>query len=228
MNIACYVMHHPSRPRPTSLLEALAPLAPQLMVDEESRGPWWNARRCWLAGMGDATATHALVVHDDAVAAPGAAESLVAAVAVRPEEIISFHSTRPEILGAATQKRRWLTYDVFCWGLALCMPLGVASDLVQWCDDHIVPDWRADDTRVLLYAQAHARSIWCTVPSLFQHPADGHGVLGNANESSPWLAKRAILDWSGKPLVVPGDRRSYLVSRSKKFVGGKPPVLHGG
>lgn len=222
MKIACRIMHHLSRPAPVELCDALATLGAEVRLDYDSHGAWWNARRCWLDGLRDPQATHVLVVHDDAIASPSAAQSIVAAVRHRPKDIISFFAARPELSEALRRDTRWVVFDTYAWGLALCLPRGMVTWFVHWCDERIKPDWRADDTRMLLFAMANNLDILCTAPSLFQHPVGGHGIVTGPNDSSPWVAKHAITDWSGEPLHIAGDRRNYLVSRSSKFIAGPP------
>lgn len=202
------IMHHLSRPWPAALELALDPLAdiePEVFVDKESRGPWWNARRCWIEREGstfdNARPTHILVVHDDAIATPGLAYNVRAALTARPDEIVSFYSSQPQYTSLAsralsvTDKVRWAATDTGCCGLAVCMPIAVADAFVHWCDANIREDWRSDDTRIALFAAALGSRIFHTVPALFQHPPDGAGVDGGANQSAPFVATGPLDGW---------------------------------
>jgi FAD/FMN-containing dehydrogenase len=226
MLIAPYIMTHPSRPAPRALSEALHPLAQvTLSSDRASAGPWANARECWLDGAYDGArrrdVTHVLVCHDDAIPTQGLAESIRSAVAARPHDIISLFSTRSELSEWGPRGYSWIAYSTFCWGLGVVMPVAIARHFVEWCDYHIDPAWRADDTRITLYACANERLIYCTAPSLLQHPEDGHGVGGQTNDISPYVSLCAQT-FGHNTFEYAGDRRNFLLTRRHKFKASSP------
>jgi hypothetical protein len=222
--IAARIMHYAgpgARPYPRELVDKLSRFAPKVVCDTAGRGAWATAREGWLSGIRSG-ADWVLVVHDDAVTFPDVARSIEIALADPPGDIISFFSTRPELLEARDAHDHWVAYDVYCWGLALALPRTVAIDFVQWCDANIREDWKADDTRLTLYACEHEDSIFCAAPSLFQHPPEGHGLGGTVtvNDSSPWYLPVPLDYYPDRVLCYPGDRDNFLLSRSKKFLPG--------
>lgn len=257
ITIATRVMCHPSRPSPIELARSLCGMSDEqrdklavaagqitglwsadgssvvLMYDLESRGPWWNARRCWRDGAEEHGATHVLVVHDDALPAPEVALTISAAVRAVPDQILSFYSSQPQFtdgLGVATRSGHpWIATATGCCGLATLMPVAIARHFVRWCDANVREDWKADDTRIALYAASDLRRIWVSVPNLFQHPPDGHGVDGGANKSSLVFEsdRRPSAQWWSKPAFVLEDEaeahramRLYVKARQSKFNGG--------
>lgn len=218
--IATCIMYYHARPHPRELLAAL-PTA-KLVIDEIGNGAWHTARRAWLVGAVDTAASHVLVVHDDAQPSPGVWQSVQAAVATYPDQIVSFYSSLPQytehVARGATP--HFIATAKGCCGLALCMPVQKAIEFVAWCDTHIQAEWRADDARVALYAAAHGERIFHTNPALFQHPPLGQGVDGGANKFAPSVARGAILSWSPHLTVTSGearDQRLYLRIKRNKF-----------
>ncbi len=233
MKIAVRIMHHLSRPVPAELIRALAPLhalyTDMVFRDAESRGAWWNARQCWDAYEPDAT--HVLVVHDDAIPIPGIANVLRDAVAAQPDQILSFYSSQPQFTEHVADARNngcsWVATVTGCCGLATIMPVAIASEFVAWCDTNIREDWKADDTRIALFAAASMRRIWISLPNVFQHPPDGRGVDGGTNKSSVNFATKSLpihfTPATYKPLgfdEAAREMKLYLRERRSKFKEG--------
>lgn len=222
VEITARIMHHISRPRPEALLKALRPFAPVLSTDAVGRGAWWNARTCWLSGL-ESEASHILVVHDDAIACPGFAAAAQAAIEARPNAIVSFYAQRPEMLIACERGNPWVTFDIFAWGLGLCMPAAWAREFVEWRDRCIDPSRRHDDMSVLLWTLETGRVIHCTAPSLLDQDERCKAVTdGKSNEgnTATWFASDGAdnINWLGHGLHVSGDRVNFLASRRHHFI----------
>lgn len=218
MKIRAFVMHHGARPYPAELVEALRPFEVKVSLDNESQGPWWNARRCWYTGsMSDAS--HVLVCHDDAVPSLALVDGVCAAVAARPTDIISLYADRPEVVEAASAGMRWVGFDTFAWGLGLILPKVLAAELLVWAA-RTDPKWQADDTRVLMWACETRRRIWCTVPSLLDHePGVRSLVQGTLNKGAPYFGSGAGVDFSvSRSMVVSGDRAAWLKARERYYL----------
>lgn len=173
--------------------------------DDPPVSPWHNARRCWLGCPEDAT--HRLLVNDDAVLCPSFYEAVYAAVAARPNGIISFFTVRPEINNAAVAGRPWMVYNRNICGVALCMPRWLIKDFVAWCDENLNPDWHSADTRLLVWAHATGRDILYTVPSLVQHNEEHVSTIhheSNRGHVSTQFAEHGAkgVDWSKPPYIA--------------------------
>jgi hypothetical protein len=230
MKIRTYIMHHPSRPFPDTLAAIMSTIGhASFATDLESKGAWWNARSCWLEG---SKAEHAadwiVVLHDDAEPAPGAAASVESALAGAQRQnvpIVSFFSCLPQYAQAVPYALRkgalWVETATGCAGLALAMRPDVAACFVDWCDRYIRDDWKADDTRVALFAAATRIWIRHTAPALFQHPREGAGIEGGKNKGAHHVAKGPLFGWAASGCVRAGTDKEqvmYLRARLSKFV----------
>jgi len=171
-------------------------------IDDPPVSPWHNARGCWLSC--PEWATHRLLVNDDALLCPGFLDAAHKAIAAQPDKIVSFFTTRPEILRAHDAGRSWLVYHRSICGVALCLPKAFTSEFVAWCDEYINPDWHSADARLFCWSHATDRPVHYTVPSLAQHDEQHESTIhGKARlgRVSPCFASQsaADIDWTLPP-----------------------------
>lgn len=211
--ITARIMHVPQRACPNPLVLGLAAFSPMTMIDEERRGPWWNARRCWLSGAASHR-SHVLVVQDDAELVPGFRDMALAAVEARPREIVSFFY-RDHRAAKRAGEAPWIDFPISCWGVALCMPSDLAKEFVAWSDKND-PNTKQDDLRLLRWAANTGRSICATNPSLVEHRPEMCSVVHPGAPNKEFTASNLYRDqrirWSDEPWRAPGDRHPYLLS----------------
>lgn len=205
----------PERSCPTLLISALAPFEPRTMIDCAHRGPWWNARRCWIDGAATGC-SHVLLAQDDAVPVGGFARLARAAVEARPESIISFFYHNDKAAGEAG-RAPWVEFPISNWGVALCMPAKMAQDMVAWNDEYIQPTVSQDDLRVLHYAANHGMPVCATNPSLVEHSPNMASTVSPRPSNREFMAsslyRGEAMNWGGEAYKMPGDTRAFLISR---------------
>ena len=180
MTVSMSIMHASFDPERRAMLHALlrslgdseSYLAKSLVsydviADSRRAGPWPTAKRAWQSGV-TSGATHHLVLQDDTIAVPGLLASLPAIVNAVPDQIISLWCNRPTVMrGAAMAGSCWIR-GTSARGPALLMPTDVVDEFLRW-QSRAIRAGAPDDVRVSLYAHAHKRHIWSTVPSLVEH-----------------------------------------------------------
>ena len=181
---------------------------------------WATGRRAWEAH--DPTATHHLVIQDDAVAVPDLIAGLEQALAYVPDGAVAsayLGTKRPmpnEIIALVGQARAegasWIVGRSLNWGPAIIAPTASIPDMLEWADRQ---RGVAYDKRIgLYYRDILKQATWYTWPSLVDHRQGpsicGHGSTGrHAHETAPGSA--LDIDWSG-PVIY--DER---VLRKKMF-----------
>ena len=218
IELAPIVMTHPQRLG--AGMELAEGLGVPANVDWDRKGPWHNARQCWLTS--PFGATHRLVIQDDAIPCEGFLDAARRAIKAKPEAILCFYTGRADMTRAAeVDGCSWLALDTLIWGLGLCMPVAWAREFVAWADANIDPAWIADDMRVLLWALVKGRPIYCTVPSLLQHDQGVESIVipGQMNEGTAahWTPDATALDFKGGIEYRPGGRKNFVCSRAHKF-----------
>ncbi|WP_141690023.1 hypothetical protein [Streptomyces sp. Ncost-T6T-1] len=171
-------MHHPSRAeRLPALLHAARSLDPVVITDPDPTGPrspLRTAKLAWAAA--DEDATHHLVLQDDAVLCEDFADTLLAAIAGRPDRVLALYSNWNSpwnsylVRHAAAQGDAWAELHPSEWTptLGLLMPTALARDLSRHLAS--VPDEVKDDDEVIgAYLRARGLSVLATVPHLVDH-----------------------------------------------------------
>ncbi|MFH9665805.1 hypothetical protein ACH4LQ_11100 [Streptomyces globisporus] len=138
------------------------------------RSPLRTAKLAWAAANEDAT--HHLVLQDDAVLCEDFADTLLAAVAGRPDRVLALYSNWNSpwnsylVRRAAAQGGAWAELHPSEWTptLGLLMPAALARDLARHLAS--VPDEVKDDDEVIgAYLRARGLSVLATVPHLVDH-----------------------------------------------------------
>lgn len=153
-------------------------------VDTERRGLWWNAQRAWRSH--DGSGYH-LVLQDDLVLCrnfiAGVRCALAALDASGLQPAVSFYGSRASFTKAAKAGIRWVSVQDVRWGVALALPVGMVDEWLDWCEQHVRPDYPHDDYRLAMYLRASEQRAWCTVPSLVDHDGASRSVVGNSNRT---------------------------------------------
>lgn len=194
----------------------------EINIDYEGHGPWATARRAWKAGV-ESDCTHVLVMHDDMVLSWDFMDNVYAAIEAHPQNALSFfHSAKRGEHHNRGNGWHWLAFQTFGWGGATVLPREIAEHFIFWADACIDPEWKADDTRLLLYLACTGRRLYCSTPSLVQHnPALRSAHMPdrlNVDMQAGQFHRGGLLAWNGPVKYVDGDVRSLVVSRKKHFI----------
>lgn len=186
MNISAAIQSHPLR---AEMAAALAvKLDAEVVVDPDPdaiRNPWRTYRHALERTPADAT--HRLIVQDDTVPCGGFSEVLPAAVASRPDRLLTFfvgghpveHARR--VYQACDRGDAWAQLDNLRWCpvLALCWPAAMIAPFLAWVDEQkFPPAFRADDEIVGRWLRATKQTPLASVPSLIEHPDEVPSLIG--------------------------------------------------
>lgn len=178
---------------------------------------WHTGARALLAF--DPSATHHVVIQDDAIPCRDFRPGIEAALsAVPPDTPVGFYIgyPRPRIRGEIVQHALdhaigvgspWITYDGPIWGVCNAFPTSHLLDLVSWGDKH--PEILEYDTRIEAYYQERGIKCWYTVPSLVDHrrEADSPSLLPHYGDryARHYIGDQSSLDidWHQEPVSCP-------------------------
>ena len=159
-----------------------------LALDDGTLGETRNGDHAWACH--DRDADFHVVLQDDALPIPGFAVHAAAALAARPESLVSFYvgTGRPRqprvstaIARAQTDGCAWLSAETLLWGVAVALPTEHVTGFLDWAAGCALPY----DRRLGAYATHAGLPIHYTHPSLVDH-ADGPTLLRH-----PWGPPRA-------------------------------------
>jgi hypothetical protein len=200
--ISVAVMAHPRRQRLTDELLQVLDAPAQLVLDRHN-DEWDTGRRAWDAH--DPSATHHLVLQDDAIPCLNLVAGLARALTyVPPHAIVSLYlgTRRPmrntvqrAVDDARAQNAAWVVMPHLNWGVGVVLPTETIPDMLDHADRH---PGRAYDRRIGRWYFENGWPTWCTWPSLVDH-ADGpslNNYLGR--RQAHWFAEGSALDvdWS--------------------------------
>lgn len=221
MKISAHILTIPDRVHLLPKLVWDLGLTANVHTDVKGRGPWWNAKRAWESGLDDNDASHVLVLHDDAVLCSSFVENLEAVLRVHPDKILSLFTTEEPPEGAPM----FITFNTKCWGAGVVMPVELVEDFLQWSQDEVKKSWKADDTRIALFAACRGLRVYCPSPSLVQHNPDVRSSVQdreNSDMQAPlFVGGVGVLDWKDETGHFTSDVENFLVSRSIWMKGGQ-------
>jgi hypothetical protein len=162
------VMAHPSRERYFPyLMDKLG--NPPISVDE-GWGIWENCKRAWQ--LHDPTARYHVVIQDDALIARDFQRLAEQEIERRPGHAFSFYwgnkedhreiAVKGEPHGGVS--RAWIS-----WGVAICLPVRVIDNMINFCEKLPQNLRRHDDTMISRYVQHVKIPVWYPLPSLVDH-----------------------------------------------------------
>jgi len=248
MKLAIYVMHVPGDPAREEALGALTARIEgdcefHVMRDPERRGAWWNARRCWAAGL-ESGADWIVVLNDDALPCESFVDIVKAALVTRdPRDPVCFYTAHPK---AAEVEGAWYTTHDGLVGVGCALSNEAALEFLVWCGMHPGVSNFTDDGRINLWAMATGRLIHTTVPSLVDHQLPDVSTVGNEGHEhrKPVVLPGPARDWASEPVhfgrqyhgnhweLVFRTRseswdleRSYTAHRHGEPVSSRPHVL---
>lgn len=224
--ISVAIMAHPARAEYVEELQGRLD-RPAKVVWDERQDRWDTGRRSMLAY--DPSASHHLVVQDDAVIPRDFVAGVEAALAHAPQDVplcLYVGRVRPyralvnKYVALAEGKASWLVMDQLVWGVAIVMPTKFIEPMVAWCDGQHIPNY---DTRMSRWLEYQQIRTWYPWPSLVDHRESPSLVPGRGHAGR--IAHRFIgadasaldIDYSGAVLRLPHPQSS--------LPGGQPAML---
>jgi hypothetical protein len=207
VRLSTVIMAHPRRRAAAQRLsEAHPDLAADVVTDPAPQGPpsaLRTARLAWQAVRPDAT--HHLVLQDDAVLAPGFADSVAALVAERPLAAVSLFSewgsrTANAIRAAALLGHAWApVVDDYLPSVALVLPADLALGFEEYAEAKATPE-ATDDVTLLEYLSGVEKTVPVAGPVDHANPPSlvGNDVMGP--RSAACLAPRTAPLGAGSTL----------------------------
>lgn len=216
------VMAHPRRSHLVRQLVSKLDVRAEVVWDRIGV-EWDTGRRALLAF--SATATHHLVVQDDAVVCRDLVRAAVAAAAVAGERPVSFYTGRVRPFGRLVERASaeavaagatWMQMPGPWWGVALMLPTSHIPELVAWADrrgQHIA-DY---DKRIARWYVRQGIACWYSVPSLVNHRPEyespsllpGHAADRTAHQFIGQSVSGTVVQWQ-ETAFMPKLRRVML------------------
>lgn len=222
MKLSCSVMAHQSRAHLVpELVDRLGITDDQVAWDRKG-DRWDTGRRAWEAH--DPTATHHLVVQDDAIVCRDLIPGLEAALEYVPDEAVTcpYVGTRRPVseqveratVEAGKRQASWIVMKGLNWGVGVLVPVPAIEPMLAYGDRQRYPNY---DRRIGRFFVRMCWPTWCTWPALVDHRDDipslcGHGD-GRVARSFLGEDKSALdIDWAAEVVVMSRSPRSPLRS----------------
>lgn len=147
VNLSISIMHTPGE-RSSNVHAMQRALARAVVVEEAGLGVWDTARRAWLAH--ELSASHHLVLQDDATLCPAFEQRALAEVSARPFVPLALCSVGPTV--------------------ALVLPVPMIAPWLEWCAAR--PNLPAhDDVRLTKWLRTQGVAFVFAQPALVEHGA---------------------------------------------------------
>lgn len=247
VNLSICIAHAAHRPERKDTLRRLMSsieLGPgdSLAIEDRPGTPREYLDRQWEKALaGDdtkPTPTHVVLLNDDVVPCENFIETLRAAIAARPGEIIALTNHHEDAAPQAKKRDlRWLVTADMLVGQAYVVPRGTLIEALSWGQKHLKwerrdldPNHRlylSEEHILITYALCHDRRIWHTIPALVDH-APEHEAPSLFGHAGDW-ARRVIVpprtpmptDWDTDAVVVgsfvPNAMRHMLASVKPEY-----------
>jgi len=144
----------------------------------ENIGVWPNCRRAW--GMFSSSATHHVVIQDDAIVCEQfreRAESLIGRTAER-NCAYQFYVGKKRALEDEMQIERGddlILHQTLWWGVAICLPVTMIGPMIEYADGLNLPQ---DDMRIRAFLKSRSIKICYPMPCLIDH-RHGPSLVGD-------------------------------------------------
>ena len=217
MTLSAAVMAHPDRAdMVTDLLARLDRPVPVAWDEKQDRHD--TGIRALRAH--DSTATHHLVIQDDALPCIDLLASIERALAYVPDghpasfyigRVRPFRREIERAVAGAEGQASWLRFPGPYWGPAVVVPVADIPALDEW--------WSGDgagftnyDRRIARFFQLTGRDCWYSWPSLVDHRGDdslvtGHKTARHAHKAVGPGVSGLTVDWSGLVLTLDQAQR---------------------
>jgi hypothetical protein len=137
-------------------------------VREWSEGAWYGG----LQAACEKGASHILFLNDDLLLCPDFLRHVRAAIAAKPDDVVSFHPNHPK--GAKKAREMGLSWVASYDGLvgtAYCLPADLLSRFLAWRGECLLPEALdyPEDAQIGLWCMSAKRDILHSLPGLFLH-----------------------------------------------------------
>ncbi len=165
-----------------------------LWEDREAKGslnPWLQALAAAVTRAQLTAATHVTVLPDDAILPPGFVQSLKAAIAVKPNDVLCFQANHNGAAQAYADGASWYTTTEGFTAFAGTFPIALLREYLAWYDrSMLMPGTDArdggrganGDESVNLWAMSTGRLIHKGLPSLVDHDLDVPSLDGHEDQ----------------------------------------------
>lgn len=147
----------------------------KVIKDYEKKGAWHTAKKCWEYGA-FCSSSHHLVLQDDIDVSINFVEGILKVIESNADDIITlFTMPRKKFLG----KCRWGILEGV-YGTGVIMPKYKLLKFLNWQQEHILPTFPHDDSRVSLFCKFNNYQVKVPFPNLVQHlDTSFKSILGN-------------------------------------------------
>ena len=100
---------------------------------------------------------------------------------------------------AKSQDIRWCQIPDGTWGQAIVLPQSMIAKFLKWEKNHILPNFKWDDSRLAMFLADQKIPAMCPMPSLVEHIGASHSIVGqsNKNKVARWfVAKKDYLEYN--------------------------------
>lgn len=220
MSIEIHVVAHIKR---QEMAEKLAKVvsADHVWVDNGELGEWRNHLRAWKKAA-TSTATHAVILQDDAVPIEDFRSHVEEAIARRPTELISLYlgthrPRREETLRAVAEadesEASWIESDTLHWGVAVVVPVDLIDEILTTIHRSRLPY----DQRIGAWATATNRPVYYTWPSLVDHADEPTVIKGRTPTQGIRVAHRTgVPTWNDRTVRIRKTNSNFLSSTKDK------------
>lgn len=168
----------------------------------------------------DPTATHHLVIQDDALPCRDLLASVERALSFVPGDspasfyvgrVRPFRSAVDRLVGSAAGEVSWLRFPGPWWGPAVVVPTSVLPDLTAWWVAPKTQRIKNYDRRIETWFKTRGIDCFYSWPSLVDHRGDdslitGHNAVRTAHRAVGPDESGLAVDWSGEVLTLPRAR----------------------
>lgn len=218
MKLKVKIMGVPSREENINkLVDELGLKSSDVVYGDESIGrPYETSKTAFTTKLGKGT-THILVIQDDVEVCEDFIENVTKVVDVFPNDILTFFN--PQYSTYRGFNYYVVNSNVRMFGQAICMPVDVAKQCFNWCEDTLPDMFKIDDDlNIKRFAEANHVRIVGTVVPLVQHLVSAvpsamnnpFAVLWTSTLYDKQLPSR--IDWTDNNL----DLKSFIRSRFNK------------
>jgi hypothetical protein len=174
VSVSPVIMAHPRRSEFVDELLAKLDRPAPVVWDAGNNDRWDTGRRAWLAV--DRSASHGLVLQDDAIIPRDLVAGVVEALAHVPDKTpmcLYTGRVRPhkhaitEAVTAASEATSWLTMQSLNWGVGIVIPTDMIEPMIAWGDGR--PEIPNYDRRLSRWFGHQGIHTWYTWPSLVDH-----------------------------------------------------------
>lgn len=194
-SLHAYIQAHPSREGlHARLAERLGPLPVEISLHSSSPPNPWAGYEAALRGfLSNTSASHCVLLQDDALPCGGFAEAVRERVEERPLSVISLWvgglrcKTTTSYMQAMMKAERWspIYFSDIHHVVGLVWPRELAASFLEWTQTSRLPGEnrpnQSDDAIVGAWARRTRQVVWATIPSLVEHDDETPSTIGR-----PW------------------------------------------